>query len=197
MNRRPKSSNVSPNWDPPSAASQASPSGRKRKSVRWSTTAGRSGAAGRHDLPSRQSAGQVDPVVDREGRVADAKLGAPARREAREEDPPLVGLAVAVGVAEIEHIRGARDDQPPFQGMTPLGNVSPRRTRRGGPCGRRRRCPRATRSCRPGAHPPLDPWDTRGSRRRTSGRARRMPWPPGWRRAARPRPVPGGRPGSI
>ena len=42
---------------------------------------------------------------DREGRVAHAQLGTPARRETREEDPPLVGLAVPVGVAREQHIR--------------------------------------------------------------------------------------------
>ena len=57
MNRRPKSSNESPNWAPPSAASQASPSGRNRKSVRPVTTGGRSGAEGETTFPP------VSPLV--------------------------------------------------------------------------------------------------------------------------------------
>ena len=159
MNRRPKSSNVRPNWAPPSAASQASPSGRNRKSVRFSSTGGRSGARGRDDLAAGQAAGEVDPVVDREGRVADAELGAPGRREAGEEDPALVGLAVAVGVAEVEDVRGAGDDQAALPGHDAVGEGrAPRRTRSGGPSGRRRRCLPAGRSGRPAASPRRGRW---------------------------------------
>ena len=86
---------------------------------------------GRDHVPARQPAGQVNPVVDRERRVAHAQLGAPGRREAREEDPALVGLAVAVRVSQEEHVRGARDDQPSLPGhdavgvREPLGELGP------------------------------------------------------------------------
>ena len=125
MNRRPKSSNEIPILGPavgrfPGVAVRAEPevgaSRHDRRPV---------GRRGRDHLAARQPAGEVNPVVDRERRVAHAQLRAPGRREAGEEDAPLVGLAVAVGVAQVEHVRGAGDDQPPLPGHDAVGEGEP------------------------------------------------------------------------
>ena len=91
--------------------------------------------------------------------MAHAQLGAPARREAREEHPPLVGLAVPVGVAQEQHIRGARDDQPTPPGHDAVGERE------------------APGELRPAIHAPVavgileqrDPADRGLARRRTRG----------------------------
>ena len=53
---------------------------------------------------------RVDPVIQPVAEVRRAGVGV-VRAEAGEEDLPLVGLAVAVGVLEEEHVGGLRHDQ--------------------------------------------------------------------------------------
>src|SRR5437870_11791044 len=72
------------------------------------------GSAAALDLAAAKSVGDVDPVIESQNRMADAQLRV-LGGEALEQDLALVGLAVAVGVAQVDDVRRGRyhDPAPP------------------------------------------------------------------------------------
>ncbi len=90
------------------------------------------GREGRADLAPRQSAGDINPIVDAQRRMAAAELCAAGRAQAGEHDAPHVGPAVAVAVGQEQHLGGTGDQQsvaPRHQTVRkrePGGKIGPR-----------------------------------------------------------------------
>src|SRR5207249_12257488 len=72
---------------------------------------------GRCDLArARQPAGEINPTIRSERRMADAQLRRAIRAETRKQNTALVGSAVAVSVFQKNHVRGARNNESAVPG---------------------------------------------------------------------------------
>ncbi len=73
------------------------------------------------DRTAREPRGQVDPAIRTEHRRIDPELRALRRVEAGQQHPPHIGVAVSLGVLQIQHVGGAGHDQAALPRHDPVG----------------------------------------------------------------------------
>ncbi|GIW88617.1 MAG: hypothetical protein KatS3mg108_2941 [Isosphaeraceae bacterium] len=83
----------------------------------------RSPTGAAHPAPP-QAVGDGYPTIHSQRRVRDSELGI-FGGESLKPDVPLIGPTIAVGVLQIEDLRGGRDDQAPAPGEQPVGEKQP------------------------------------------------------------------------
>ena len=112
--RSPQSSRGRPNWLKPATGSNVPAAGRTRRSLRGIGTA-RAGGRPAAALAAAPAVGEVNRVVEAPGRAVDAELLVPLG-EPGQHDLADVGPTVAVGVLEVNQVRGGRDEHAAVPG---------------------------------------------------------------------------------
>ena len=117
-NVRPQSSRLMPCWPPPLVSSNVSPGRVEEEALAADRDRLRVRPAGPADVAAADAGRDVDAVVEAPAERVQHPLAGAVAPEAGEDDPPDVGLAVAVGVLQVQEIGTEPTKTPPSQQAT-------------------------------------------------------------------------------